>query len=202
MSWDKGFNFRSTSVYVTDGTNETYVTAADAYPTTRNGVTFGWTAAVSDANRDAANDRRLAGIHYQTSSRDFQVDLPAAGDYLTHLGIGDSVDGGGDHATANVKDNTSSLFTATNVRTPAQRYTDASNVQYTNGTWPGSETGVQKTFTTATHITNMTSSDGFWTLAHIFLSQAVGGGGGGGPAVDMPRFRRPFQFAPGGARSW
>jgi len=93
MAWDKGFNFRGTSGYVTDGANETYVLLGDAYPVTRNGVTFGWLSAPSSGDRDSTIDRRLAGINYTAndgaSQRDFQIDLPAAGDYIISLALGD-----------------------------------------------------------------------------------------------------------------
>ena len=171
MSWDKGFNFRATSGFVTDGATETYVLGADTYPTTRNGVTFGWDSAVSDVNRDAANDRRIAAIHFGSSARTFRVDLPEAADFLIHLGLGDTAQAA-DHSSIEFKDTTSSLFTVTNDRNVGTyRWTDATGTQYAFTVWPGSETAVQKTFATTTLNAVLTTPDGFWTHSHIALSQ-------------------------------
>jgi hypothetical protein len=99
LSWDKGFNFRQTSGFVTDGANETYVLSGDSYPATRNGVTFGWEDAPSgDRDRNSGIDRRLAGMNFVSSAAGasayrFRVDLPAAGDYAVRLAIGDEANG-------------------------------------------------------------------------------------------------------------
>ena len=45
--WQQGFDFRATSTYVTDPPTSTYVLASTAYPTTVNGVTFGWANTVA-----------------------------------------------------------------------------------------------------------------------------------------------------------
>src|SRR5205809_595690 len=93
MSWDKGFNFRDSIGYVTDGTNETYVRdTGDVYPVTRNAVTFGWNSNLGGADRNSAIDRRLAGLNYSSpgTSFTFQVDLTAPGTYDISLALGDA----------------------------------------------------------------------------------------------------------------
>lgn len=89
----KGFNFRFTSGYVTDGPNEAYVLTATAYPTTRivggETVTFGWTLAPgSSLDVDSTVDRRLAGYGEYSQSRNFRVEIPFAGLYDFRLAVG------------------------------------------------------------------------------------------------------------------
>lgn len=91
---DAGFNFRATSGYVTDGTNETYVLATDSYPTTRGGFTFGYVGTPGESrDRDSGVDRRLAGIHQAdnaTAQYTFRVDLTSAGSYNVSIANGDT----------------------------------------------------------------------------------------------------------------
>lgn len=197
MSWDKGFNFRGDAAgpggFPGDGANETWV-AADIYPTTRNGVTFGWSAANS-INRSGISDRRLCGINYGSTIQTFQVDLPAAADYQIQLALGDTADGS-DNAALAVKDNSTTKFSITNFRHPSNLWTDAANVQYTDLTWPTSETPVQATFATTTLILGLSSPDGFWTLSHLFVSQVVVSAN----PVFIGRINlghRPYPYAPG-----
>src|SRR5271167_3917766 len=79
--WQQGFDFRSTKTFVTDPAGSTYVLSTTAYPTTVNGVTFGWvkTSLVGARNRNASLDPRLAGINYATNGAPatFYVDLPS-----------------------------------------------------------------------------------------------------------------------------
>lgn len=175
MSWDKGFNFRQTSGFVTDPANTTYVTA-DSYPTTRNSVTFGWNAGVNFADRNAANDARIAGINFNSGSGyEFRVDLPNTGDFVTHLAIGDDAGGGTGSQSVDVKDNASNQFslTARTYNTLAQFY-DASDVARTAAGWPGAEVGVTSTFA-STVFKVAIGSTGFWVIAHVFISEVVTG---------------------------
>lgn len=183
MAWDKGFNFRGTSGYVSDGANETYV-LAEGYPTTRNSVTFGFTTGtgvVQGVDRSATNDRRLAGINYDNSSRIFQVDLPASGAYTVHLALGDQAGGGNAICAAAIQDTLTPLTTVNFAANTANNFTDATGAVYTNVTWSGSETGVSLTFSTTTLNLALTSA-GYWTIAHLFVSQ-----GGGSPSRGLFR---------------
>jgi uncharacterized membrane protein len=93
QNWQQGFDFRATAGYVNDPPTSTYVLATTAYPTTVNGVTFGWanTALVASRDRSTMVDPRLAGINYASnaSPATFYVDLPSAGSYNLLLAMGD-----------------------------------------------------------------------------------------------------------------
>lgn len=168
MSWDKGFNFRATSGFVVDGANETYV-LGDAYPTTRNTVTFGWGTALPTADRAGGIDRRLAGINYNNATTTFQIDLPSTGTYVIHMAAGDQGGGGTNSSNIEFKDGSTSLFNVT-FDPPSANFWDATGASYNYLNWPGSEVGVSKVFATTTLNVVMTSP-GYWTLAHIFVSQ-------------------------------
>lgn len=188
-AWDKGFNFRATSGYVTDGTNQTYVIDTDVYPTTRNGVTFGWnySTCLSDLgggtrDRDSGIDVRLAGMHF-IANRDerctFKVDLPAAGTYIITLGYGDA----GGNAKNNyivVKDSTTDVITLSAVTTAATpTFGDAVGSTYNAATWPGSQTTSTEVFATTT--LDMIIGSGLApdatdaSIAHLFISQVASG---------------------------
>ena len=81
----EGFDFRNTASFVTDPPGDTYVLSTTAYPTTVNGVTFGWvkTSPVQARDRNAGIDPRLAGINFVNngSPATFYVDLPSPGTY-------------------------------------------------------------------------------------------------------------------------
>lgn len=181
-AWDKGFNFRGTSGYVSDGATETYV-LAEGYPTTRNSVTFGFTSGVGSlqpVDRSAANDRRLAGINYDNTARVFQIDLPSAGTYTVHLALGDQAGGGNASCTVVVKDTATTLATVNFDASVANQFTDATGAALTNVTWPAGEVGASLTFATTT-LNLALSSAGYWTIAHVFVSQ-----GGAAPAGRLP----------------
>lgn len=179
MAWDKGWNFRGTVGFVTDGTNETYSIGA-AYPETRNGVTFGWTVALTGSvDRFAANDRRLAGISYKSNSDGlaqsvFRVDLPAAGQYSVRLSMGDH-DGPQAFLYCQILDGATPLLTINDVAgTAANVFDDATQTQYTAANWPGSNSPVTVAFVGTTlnlkigYPTVQVSSS---TLTHLFISQ-------------------------------
>jgi hypothetical protein len=184
MTWDKGFNFRGTSGYVTDGTDETYV-LGDSYPTTRNGVTFGWDAGVYAYDEYSSYDRRLVGANrggYDTT-RHFRVDLPAAGNYLIRAAFG-SVNIGSAIAAAFLDD--AAVLSSVNGEHGSSEWRDATGALRGWVTWAAENASVTYTFASTTlrvrHINNNT----IWNLsstAHIFLSQEEGGDP---PAVSIP----------------
>lgn len=110
----KGFNFRSTSGYVTDSALCTYV-LNDVYPTTRGGVTFGWSSAGSGTvkvDRTTSNPK-YAGINCQLNNgtqRTFRIDLPAAGRYQIRMIVGD-YSFSHDQIYCEVLDGSTNLFT-------------------------------------------------------------------------------------------
>ncbi len=170
MSWDKGFDFRSTSGFVTDPTNCTYVLAADSYPTTRNSVTFGWLGGVNGIDRNAGVDARLAGVHAAASLQQFQVDLPATGDYAISVAFGD--ESSSQNGTLTIKDNSSAVLTIGPHTLTSGTFYDAADANYSDAAWPGSETPVTKTFATQTLIMEVDTVAANWVLAHLFVSQA------------------------------
>lgn len=189
MAWAtaKGFNFRSTTAYVTaDGTNEHVVrspsevnaTNAAQYPTTDtiggDSVTYGWVAAnVGTRDRNNTLDRRMAGCHLNENNGtdDFKIDLPAVGSYTIRLASGDPSNG----QTTKVElfDNTSSLGVLCSTATSAaDRFRDAVDAEYSSANWPASNTSVTKTFATTTCIFRIgTGSAVTGFLAHIQITQ-------------------------------
>src|SRR5262249_6286562 len=95
--WQAAFDFRATQGFVTDPAGDNYVLAGNTmYPTTGNGVTYGWTSTgnneLAGRDRDATADPRLAGINFVPNGVPpavFQVNLPAPGTYAVSLAIGD-----------------------------------------------------------------------------------------------------------------
>lgn len=185
-----GFNFRATAGYVTDGGGETYCLGEpEAYPTTRSGSTFGWSGLVSgdaEVNRNAGNDRRLAGINYKANDgtqATFRLDLPAPGTYRIRLALGDTVLQGDQYVQ--IRDGGSAVLTINDTTgTAAGTWDDATGTAYNNANWPGSNTSVNVAFTGT--ILNMvigtpTAQSDSSTIAHLFvepsgISLAVGFG--------------------------
>ena len=92
-SWQQGFDFRNTKNFVTDPSGSTYVLPGTVYPTTVNGVTFGWTKnSTTGRGRNASLDPRLAGVNFANngSPATFYVDLPLPGTYDLSLALGDA----------------------------------------------------------------------------------------------------------------
>jgi hypothetical protein len=179
---DAGFNFRETAGYVTDGSNETYVTG-DAYPTTRGGVTFGWTSSLSDPlrNRDSGVDRRLAGVHRiaNGSPKEFRVDLSSTGSYTICLAVGDALFSSS-LSYVEVFDDTTSKFSINDTNgVTGGNFDDATGTQYSSANWSASNTCVTHTFTSTTFYlqvgANSVGSGGDTYIAHLRIY--AGGGG-------------------------
>lgn len=167
MTWDKGFNFRATSGYVTDGANETYV-LSETYPVPRNGVTFGWdaTGSLQVRDRNAGLDRRLAGCHFDTLQRTFRVDVLAAGNYSVRLALGDPTNP--QTVSCTVKDGSTTLLTVGNTSVIAGSTVDATGTIYTDANWPASNTAVTVTMV-GTALTVVVPPDSY--VQHLFISQ-------------------------------
>ena len=181
-----GWNFRNTSAYVTDGTDETYV-LSEAYPVTRDiggtNWTFGWTTTITGrANRDSTVDRRLAGINYTIPDVDgtgiFRIDLPATGNWDIRLAWGDQ---SFSHAfdVITLKDNLTTFLTLSHDQTTA-KFWDPTDVEYTTAAWPGSNSALTRNFASTTFFFELTVSGGAGqanTIAHISVLQGAGAGG-------------------------
>ena len=153
MSVDVGFDFRSTSGYVTDPTNCYFVGGSDAYPTTYGTVSAGYSANAPGANvrdRSASVDARLAGIHFTTVGQpapEFRIDLPN-GTYNFYCALGDATSSY--HANATLYDgpNTGAvLFSYGDLSVPAGSFVDATGATYTAAAWPASNSPLSITVT-------------------------------------------------------
>jgi hypothetical protein len=180
--WEKGFNFRGTDTYVTDGANETYVLTSDVYPITRNSVTFGYGgtgySSQQHADRSASNDRRLAGVAIPDSvtyTVYFQVDLPNTGAFLVRLALGDQNVTASTDEYCQLRDTSTTLATFDVTHAENGGFFDTTGTEYTNATWPGSNTGVQYTYATTTFILKLTNeTDTACRVAHVFITDDVG----------------------------
>jgi len=178
---DQGFNFRTTSGYVTDGTDETYVLEADGYPITRDSKTFGWDAAMDGVNRDSGVDRRFAGIHYTPNDgtqRTFRVDVSAA-EYNIRTAIGDTGFAQG-YQYFQFKDDTTVISTVDDTDgTSTDNYTDASGVNRTEAAWAADNAAVNHTFSSTIFrviIGSTALQSDSTTIAHLFLEEVAAGG--------------------------
>jgi hypothetical protein len=201
MAWTnwKGFNFRDTAGFVTDGTNEEDVsvakgggTAAYPYSETIDGDTFncGWISGMGNMrDRNAGNDRRLAGCHFATNGTDsdgnraFVIDLPAAGDYEIRLAFGDT---SGDDHYWKVFDDTTLLETVGPKTNAANEWFDANGTNHTSSAnWAANQTPKTYTFATTTcKIRIGHGGTGVATrIAHMAIRQSAA------PALTQSRYR-------------
>lgn len=177
MAWDKGFNFRASSGYVTDPADCTYATAGDTYPVTRNSVTFGWTVSpTSDRDRAAytGDQAKLAGLCFGNSNGTFQVDLPSAGSYDIRLAVGDAITG---QSLMNlvVLDNATPVITLASMTTSDAQWYDASGVLRTSAAdWVANNVAVNCSFSSTTLFLQLGAAASNTTIAHLFISQTAG----------------------------
>lgn len=189
MSFPQGIAFRATSGYVTDGANDfAQAVQANNYPTTSTqGNTVGYEvngdiAGIRD--RNAGNDVRIAGCNFSAFLTTFRIDLPATGSYKVRIAMGDAASYG-QAAKCEIFDGTSSLgvLSSTNT-TGSQRFRDATDTEYTNVTWPGSNT-LTASLTFASTICRFKFGDGSNTTAwaYVYIEAAGGGASTFGPIV-------------------
>ncbi len=189
MAWTtiKGFNFRDTLAFDTDGTNEVAIigngsgsiAAGSVYPrsVTIDGDTFnvGWDTATGDGARDrwAPFDARLAGTHMvpnnQAGGRTFRINVPAGVIELT-LAMGDA--DGGRAIYWQVLNDASVLetFDYTGSTTGNSDFYDASgNLHLSDAAWLASQT--PKQYTISSGILNIRTGKGSGSessaVAHI-----------------------------------
>jgi hypothetical protein len=154
--FSKGWDFRATSGFVTDIAPNTY-DVGDLYPTTRNGVTFGWggAAGIDARNRNASADPRLAGIVFRSNDGNvntWQLDLPSAGTYNINLALGDAEGGNPQNNYFQLLDNTTSKILFNPVATGVNTFADAAGNLWTSANWPANNVAASVVFATTTLI--------------------------------------------------
>src|SRR6266851_8406535 len=155
QTWHAGFDFRATQGFVTDPPGNNFVLAANTmYPTTGNGVTFGWTSTGNNQlvgrDRAATADPRLAGMNFVPNSQPpavFQVNLPASGTYAVSLAIGDqSYRQCTSTCQIEFRDGSTSLFVLkVSGGVAAGSFADANGQVWSAASWPTSNTTRQIT---------------------------------------------------------
>lgn len=211
--WEKGFDLRGSSGLVTDPFNHTYSILATTYPTTRIGVTFGWTVAAQGAiDSSMVNDPRLCGYNTVNAtggnSRTFQVDLPSSGRYYLRFAVGSQA-GASSPFSLQVLDGATNLYSFGHITATALgRFVDAVNVEHaTAALWVTNNTERALTFTGTTArfvVGPVTSGVQPIRVAHFYLRkerpapdrnrrQGFKGSAGTGPASVQ---RRGFVQAP------
>lgn len=190
MAFPQGINFRGTSGYVTDPANydpELTASGNGDYPrTTAQGNTVGWETMggglYQTRDRLAANDPRLAGTNRtdNTQDIDFRIDLPASGNYNIGLAAGDASYSWG--CAIDLLDTNSNLgHLSTGSTSGAQRFKDATDTEYTNVTWPTSQTLVSKTFSTTICRVRALATVGGSEIASFWVAV----GAASGPAIPV-----------------
>jgi hypothetical protein len=211
-----GFDFRSTSGFVTDASTNS-PELGSTYPHTYTNaagtsLVAGWNNGgvncengVVLANRNAGTDPRLAGLatpmngnagdgsHHNFQCR-FRVDLPVTGNWAIRLAAGDF-----SFATNNYvqfADNGVVFATYAAVAPGANQFMDATGVVYSNANWLTMNSSLSHVFTSTLFEVimgpNVFGPSGFSTIAHLFLS---GGGApnSGGQIISGPMLP---QFTP------
>lgn len=195
LAWDQvGFNFRCTLGYVTDGTNECFVSHSTSYPNTGctsagDTVTMGWTSgdALDCRDRDSGLDRRLAGLVRDSESSAtisiFRVNLPTGGKTnCTMRGAWGDPGSGSIGKTTFVRwcdGSCGTPFATVNTAgTAAGHWHDATGVDRTSAAnWVSGNAAVTHTFTNSFMTVEVSGAVGggtFYTdTAHIFISCAV-----------------------------
>ena len=180
--FQQGFDFRNTSLFVTDPPGDTYVGPNTKYPTTVNGVTFGWvnTSLVGGRDRNAKLDPRLAGINYayNGSPATFYVDLPSAGTYSLSLAMGDASYGQcWTQCQIQFLDGNTVLATVTEGPTNQGYFYDATGKNWSAAAWPANNVSQQVTLTgtrlTVVVGTNKATGD-ITPIAFLGVAQASG----------------------------
>ena len=183
MAYPQGVNFRANLAYVTDGVNEYFESGVGlaTYPTTTaQGNNVGWEddgslLTLGTRDRNATNDRRLAGVHFDGSAVtaiNYRFDLPAIGAYRIRAANGEA-----NYARTcrmDLFDTSASLGTVINGSTgSANSFRDATNTVYTAANWPGSNSTASYTFTTTIcrfRFPNSAASE-TW-VAHLYVESA------------------------------
>ena len=187
MAFKEGFNFRATVGYVTDPADTQFVAGTDTYPTTANGVTFGWSSVTGNTrDRNSGIDARLAGIVFSPNAAGpqitFRVDLDSAVEHEITLAVGDATSQQ-DNVYCDLQDNTTSFRTIDESPVPSQDFVDATDVVRTSAAdWVSNNAVETRTFTSTilrAVIGHPSASEGSSVMAHLSIEET-----GGAPAAE------------------
>ena len=164
-------DFRSTATYVVDPPYATYC-LGDIYPTTRAGLTFGWSSAATVSNGSTSVDPRLAGMNSAPSgfSDTFTVNLPnGPGVYAVTIAAGWA-------SIASAVDlelfDGATQITRITGSAGGDQFFDATGVLYSAAQWPSQNSPILYNFagSTLTIVDNPTAAGSFHTIAHLALT--------------------------------
>lgn len=188
---EKGFAFRNSSGYVTDGANDDFAT--EAYPTTlSNGITAGFVSlGLADyRDRSTSVDVRLAGFNFNRNTTDqpvYRIDLPdGTGDYDIRAAFGEPAYVCTDDYYE-FKDTSSVLQTIDHSGGIAggSKWIDATDVLRTSESdWVNNNARATLTFATTifnTVVGRGASSTGQSKIAYLSIEKVAGGGPTGSP---------------------
>ena len=177
-SWQRGFDFRNTKNYVNDPSGSNYVLPSTSYPTTSNGVTYGWaSSAPQGANETTKYDPRLAGINYLPNGTPipFYVDLPSPGIYNITMAMGNAMSGTCQSSYCQVQflDGKTVLATIYKQGAGTAYFYDAKGNLWSANDWPTKNVALQVTIT-GTRLTMMLGSNsrnGNTPIAYLGITQ-------------------------------
>ena len=175
--WQQGFDFRFTPKFVSDPPGATYVLPTTAYPTTVDGVTFGWTAPTGGSNQTPKYDPRLDGINYLANGSPlaFYVDLPSPGTYSIALAMGSAMGSTCLSVTCQVQflDGSTVLATVNGTGLNTGYFLDGQGNKWFATDWPTNNVSQQVTLagTRLTVLVGTTQKGGNTPIAYLGLTQ-------------------------------
>jgi hypothetical protein len=203
MALDVGLNFRSTSGYVTEASNEIYV-LGETSSTTRTSssgvsVTFQWTTGTPTALDRDTTHRRLAGMNYSGvggGEKIFTIDLSSVTGYDgasaldVYAAHGDPLAGW--TPVVDYRDNATSFGGFTQATGGANRFDDATGVAQTSqANWIANASGdsggnkVSRTFSSSSFRVSVgAGSVDLSMLTHLRLMQSGAAAAAAGPLFD------------------
>lgn len=186
MAWtnEKGFNFRSSLGFVTDGANQKFIDATFVYPTsvTIDGDTFncGFSTSLSSgrfADVDNGVDARLAGAVFQGSGDPgvyFQVELPTIGSYEFRAAFGTALYTA--EIVGSISDTATDFATIAGTLSSGQLLDASDAVRANAAAWVSSNVAVTRAMTTTLVRVNLgvpTADNN--PLTHFSVKQLGGG---------------------------
>lgn len=180
----QGVDFRQSSGFVTDPTNYTsdITQGSNNYPTTTpQGVNVGWEsggAQISTRDRNSSLDPRIAGLAFTFggTGSTYRIDLPSSGSYQVGLGAGDPA--AGQIVDIDLYDTNTKLVTLSSGSISAGTVNDATNTNYSDAAWPGSQAMVTQTFSTTIcrFKVDPAGTGNLVVICSVFVQAAAGGG--------------------------